>query len=96
MIEIPQELKVLERIAYIASEPDAEKPYTPKDVSAILAAYAHVLDGDPVGSILKRPTDGAIAVRANVDGLHMWRISAPDGSQWNDLQPTLEGWVKVE
>jgi hypothetical protein len=96
MIEIPQELKVLERIAHVASEPDAEKPYGPGDVAAILAAYVNVMEGDPVGTLLKRPTDGAIAVRAVVDGLHIWRCSAPDGNQWNDLQPTLEGWVKVE
>lgn len=93
MIEIPSNA-TMEQIAHVASEPD-QPPITWQQVAAILAAYNNVIDGDPVGTILKNPDSGAVAVRANVDGLHMWRISAPDGSQYNDLQPRLEGWEKI-
>jgi hypothetical protein len=96
VIEIPGQ-KALEQIAQVASEVDRPEraPYTGADVANILAAYVNVMEGDPVGTILRNPETGAVAVRAVVDGLHIWRVSAPDGDQYNDLQPRLEGWEKI-
>jgi hypothetical protein len=87
--------KALEQIAQVASEPDAERPYTHIDVAAILAAYVNVMEGDPVGTIVRNPENGSVAVRAEDNGLHIWRVSCVDGSVYNDLQPTLLGWEKI-
>lgn len=94
MIEMPNDAQ-MEQIAHVASEPDAKTPFTAAQVGAILAAYRNVMGGDPVGTLRRDPKTGAVAVRANVDGLHMWRVSSPDGTQWNDLQPTLAGWEQI-
>jgi hypothetical protein len=92
MIEMPSD-PMLEQIAQVASEEG--EPLTSNQVAAFIAAYNNIMSGEPIGTMLKNPETGAVAIRANVDGLHMWRVNAPDGSQWNDLQPTLEGWEKI-
>lgn len=94
MIEMPSQ-KALEQIAKVATEPDAAKPYTHIDVAAILAAYVNVMEGDPVGTILRDPESGSVAVRALDNGLHIWRVSNPNGDVYNDLTPTLLGWEKI-
>ena len=78
---------LLQQIADVASEPD-EAPLTAAQVGAVLAAREAILDGDPVGTI-KRGPDGEIAVRVNDNGLHLWRVTVPDGTLYNDLQPSL-------
>jgi hypothetical protein len=92
VIEMPADA-ALEQIAKVASE--ADESLTVNQVAAVLAAYNNVMAGDPVGTLRRDPETGAIAMRANVDGLHMWRVSSPDGNQYNDLQPTLNGWDKI-
>lgn len=86
MIEMPGE-QALGQIAKVASEADA--PISPSQVAAVLAAYRDIIGGDPVGTMRRDPETGAIALRTNVDGLHLWRVSHPQGEQYNDLQPTL-------
>jgi hypothetical protein len=86
MIEMPGEA-ALNQIAQVASEADA--PVTANQVAAVLSAYCAILDGDPVGTIRRNPDTGELAVRVNADGLHLWRVSHPQGGQYNDLQPTL-------
>lgn len=93
MIEMPEQA-ALERIAHVASESD-EEPITHQVVTRVLAAFINVMEGDPVGTLLRDPESGAVAVRVNADGLHIWRVSDPNGSQYNDLQPTLAGWDKI-
>lgn len=86
----------LEQIASVASEPGEEQPITGKQAAAIIAAYHNVVSGDPVGTIRRDPDTGAIALKtAEADGLMVWRVSVPDGSQYNDLQPTLP-WPVLE
>jgi hypothetical protein len=86
----------LEQIASVASEPDAEHPLTGKQVAAVIAAYHNVASGDPVGTMRRNPENGAIALKTMAaDGMLIWRISVPDGSQYNDLQPTLT-WPILE
>jgi hypothetical protein len=65
---------------------------TGEQVNLVLNAWNAVKTGDPVGTIVKDPATGAIAHRVDSDGVHMWRVSAPDGTQWADLSPTLPGW----
>jgi hypothetical protein len=65
---------------------------TAEQVNLVLTAWNAVKTGDPVGTIVKDPATGAIAHRVDSDGVHLWRVSAPDGTQWADLSPTLPGW----
>jgi hypothetical protein len=62
---------------------------TTEQVQAVLTAWNAVRQGDPVGTVLFDPVTKAIAHRVEVEGVQMWRCSAPDGGQWNDMQPTL-------
>lgn len=87
MIEIPEK-PTLDQIAQVASE--EREPITSNQVAAVLAAYANIMGGDQVGTIRRNPENGAIAMRVSDNGLHMWRVSVPDGEQYNDLQPTLD------
>ena len=89
------EKATLEQIASLATEPDAEHPLTANEAAAVIAAYHNVTAGDPVGTMRRDPETGAIALKVNSEGLLMWRVSVPDGSQYNDLQPTLD-WPKIE
>jgi hypothetical protein len=58
-------------------------------IERVLAAWNAAREGDDVGTLRRDPASGAVAHRVNHDGVHLWRVSAPDGSQYNDLQPTL-------
>jgi hypothetical protein len=78
---------VLEQIAKVASE--SEAAITANQAASVLAAYRLILGGDPIGMIRRDPDTGSLAHRVTVDGLHMWRVSTPEGEQYNDLQPTL-------
>jgi hypothetical protein len=88
VIEIPSDV-ILEQIAKVASE--AEEPITRPQVAAVLTAYRAILNGDPVGTIRRNPENGAMAMRVNDNGLHLWRVTVPaTGEFYNDLQPTLD------
>lgn len=94
MSETPTEPPVLEnatleQIAQVASE-DSEEPLTSNQAARLIAAYHHVVSGDPVGTMRKDPETGAIALKTMApDGMMIWRVNVPDGTQYNDLQPTL-------
>ena len=83
------EKATLEQIASVATEPDAEHTLTASEVAGVIAAYHNITSGDPIGTIRRDPVTGAIALKTSVDGLLLWRVSTPDGGQYNDLQPTL-------
>jgi hypothetical protein len=93
MESLPQAM--LQQIAEVASEPD-EAPLTENQVAAVLAAREAILDGAPIGTIMKGE-NGEIAVRVNDAGFHMWRVTCTDGTFYNDTQPNLpaEAWTKV-
>ena len=93
-IDMPERPE-LEAIAKLASESGEKHPLTANDVAVILQSYRQLHEGDEVGSLLRNPDTGALAHRVSENGLHLWRCSAPDGSQWNDTQPTLDGWEKI-
>lgn len=65
---------------------------TAEQVNLVLTAWNAVKEGAPTGTIVKDPATGAIAHRVDADGVHLWRVSAPDGTQWADLSPNLSGW----
>jgi hypothetical protein len=64
-------------------------------VAMVLAAWNAVQAGEPVGTIKKDPVTGNLAVRVSENGIHQWKVTAPDGGMWSDLQPTLAGWDKL-
>jgi len=65
---------------------------TDEHVAMVLAAWNTVKAGDPVGTIKKDPVTGNLAVRVSENGVHQWKITAPDGGMWSDMQPTLHTW----
>lgn len=90
-VEIPK-ITVLDQIANVASEEG--EPITTNQVAAVLAAYNNVRTGDEPGTIRRDEETKATAVRVNDNGLHLWRVTEADGTQYNDLQPTLP-WPKL-
>lgn len=58
-------------------------------VGAVLSAWRDVLTGDPIGTV-RRSKTGAVAHRVTTDGVHLWRVTEPDGGQYNDMAPTLK------
>ncbi|ASR85528.1 minor tail protein [Mycobacterium phage Krueger] len=62
---------------------------TDEQVAAILAAWNNVKGGDPVGMVRRDPETGKVAHRVDALGVQQWRVSGPDGEQYNDLQGTL-------
>lgn len=61
-------------------------------VAMVLSAWNTVLNGSPLGTILRNPETGDIAMRVSELGVHKWRVTATDGGQWADMRPTLPGW----
>lgn len=68
---------------------------TDQQVNDVLAALNHVRGGDPVGAIRFDPKTGSVAHRVESDGVIQWRVTAPDGTTYNDLQPILPGWTDI-
>jgi hypothetical protein len=62
-------------------------------VAMVLSAWNVVLNGEPLGTIKKDPDTGNLAVRVSEGGIHQWKVTAPDGGMWSDVQPTLPGWT---
>jgi hypothetical protein len=59
-----------------------------EQIDNVLAALQNVQEGDPVGTVRREDT-GRVAHRVDSTGVVMWRVSGPDGEQYNDMQPTL-------
>lgn len=68
---------------------------TDEHVAMVLEAWNTVLNGEPVGTIKLDPESGNLARRVNENGIHQWKITAPDGGMWSDMSPTLPGWTKL-
>ncbi|ASR84778.1 minor tail protein [Mycobacterium phage Hurricane] len=62
---------------------------TDEQVANVLAAWNNVKAGDPVGMVRRDPDSGRVAHRVEVVGVQQWRVSAPGGDQYSDMQPTL-------
>lgn len=62
---------------------------TDDQVQAVLHAWNHVRQGDPLGTVRYDPETKKLAHRVSVDGVHLWRVTAQDGEQYNDHTPTL-------
>lgn len=73
----------LERVASVVGDIDATK------VAAVIAAWHAIHDGDQLGTVRRDPVTGAVAVRVEDHGIYLWRVSTPQGEQYNDLQPSL-------
>lgn len=67
---------------------------TDEQVQRVLAALNAVKGGDHVGTIRRNEKTGEVAHRVEELGTHLWRITHPDGSTYNDLQPTLP-WTVI-
>lgn len=80
----------------ISAQLGGDNALTPEQIAQVLGAYNAVRSGDPVGTIVRNPDTGAIGHRVTEAGVHVWRCSAPDGTQWSDLSPTLVGWDTIQ
>ncbi|AJD82247.1 hypothetical protein PBI_KESHU_27 [Mycobacterium phage Keshu] len=60
-----------------------------EQVANVLAAWNNVKSGDPVGLVRRDPESGKVAHRVEAFGVQQWRVSAPGGEQYSDMQPTL-------
>jgi hypothetical protein len=67
---------------------------TAEQVSSVLDALNAARDGDPVGTVRRDPDSGAVAHRVDAAGVHMWRVSQPDGGQYNDMRPAFD-WPEL-
>jgi hypothetical protein len=95
MAEQPEEVPTTPEIVTRISEHIGEG-ITDEQVNNVLNALNYVRSGDPLGTIKLETATGKVANRVDVDGVHMWRVTAPDGSSYNDMQPTLLGvWVDL-
>lgn len=63
-----------------------------EQVSAVLAGLAAAQSGDQVGTLMQDTSTGAVAQRIILDGVHMWRVTKPNGEMWYDMSPKLDGW----
>ncbi|AEJ95131.1 hypothetical protein SEA_SOYO_34 [Mycobacterium phage SoYo] len=68
---------------------------TDEQVANVLTALNNVKTGEPVGTIRREPATGKVAHRVEAFGVQQWRVSGPDGEQYNDLQPTLPEWALI-
>jgi hypothetical protein len=92
----PEQLTVTPAVAdAITQHLGAGAELTAEQVALVLDAFNAVRQGDPPGTVCRNPDNGAVAHRVVHDGVHIWRASAPDGLQWNDLNPTLPGWTTI-
>jgi len=62
---------------------------TDAQVQRVIETWNAARQGDPLGTIRRCPDTGAVAHRVSVDGIHMWKVTTPDGQTWNDMVPTL-------
>ncbi len=68
---------------------------TEDQVRRVLAARDMVHSGSPVGTVMRDPKTGCVALRVTEDGVAVWQVSAPAGDKWVDMQPTLNGWTQL-
>lgn len=73
----------------ISTVSDQIPDMTAEQVQTVLAALNAVRQGDPLGTVRRDPDTGKVAHRVTADGVHLWRVTAADGEQYNDMVPTL-------
>lgn len=73
----------------VATVSDQIPDMTAEQVQAVLTAWNAVRQGDPLGTVRRDDDTGKLAHRVAVDGVHLWRVTGPDGEQYNDMAPTL-------
>lgn len=78
---------LLEQVAAIAE-------VTVAQAAAVIAAWHSIHEGDAIGTLRRDPDTGAVALRVMDNNMHMWRVNNPDGTSYNDMQPTLS-WPKI-
>lgn len=91
--EEPTPVPITETIVTTISEQCPE--VTDEHVAMVLTAWNNVLNGDPLGTIKLEPGTGNLALRVSEDGIHKWKVTAPDGGTWSDMQPVLPGWTTI-
>lgn len=64
-------------------------------VTAVINAWNLVRDGDAPGTIVMSD-EGHVAVRISDQGVHLWKVTAANGSTWVETQPTLPGWTVIK
>jgi hypothetical protein len=64
-------------------------------VRRVFASYDALLEGAAVGTVVKDPETGAVAVRVAGDGVPRWQVTTVSGDSWVDMQPTLDGWETI-
>lgn len=92
MSESPVE--ITEQIVSTISEQCPE--VTGEHVAMVLTAWNNVINGEPLGTVKLDPATGNLAVRVSDQGIHKWRVTAPDGGTWWDMQPVLPGWTTIQ
>lgn len=68
---------------------------TEDTVRRVFASYDALCEGAAVGTVVKDPQTGAIAVRVAGDGVPRWQVTTVSGDQWVDMQPNLDGWETI-
>lgn len=81
---------LLQRVAEVVGDENV----TADKVGSVLAAWWAIHEGDPIGMVRRDPETGAIAHRAEENGIGIWRVSLPNGETYNDMQPQLP-WPEV-
>lgn len=72
---------------------EGRQPVTTEQISNVLIALDQLALGDPLGTVRVKD-DGHVAVRVQRNGVAQWRVTAPDGTHYNDLSPTLD-WPTI-
>lgn len=64
---------------------------TEEQISQVLAVHSAVTYGDPLGMVRRDPESGRVAhrVEEQPSAIQMWRVTSPDGEQYNDMEATL-------
>lgn len=88
--DVPTTPEIVQRISQHIGD-----SITDEQVNNVLNALNHVRGGDPVGTIKLDPVTGSVAHRVEISGVIQWKVVSPDGSSYNDLQPTLPGWTDL-
>ena len=88
--EAPQQVPtVTPQVAQEIAKVVGDSNVTAEQVNSVLAAWQHVQQGEPVGTVRRDPTTGAVGHRIDIGGVQQWHVSQPNGEIYNDLQPSL-------
>lgn len=63
-------------------------------INSVLEALNKVREGAAIGTVMRDDTTGFVAHRVDEDGIVLWKVTGPDGTQYNDMQSTLP-WTQI-